>query len=86
MEEKAAREALEVEAESLRADGFTVEVETLTGANPAEGILDFAQKAQVDVVAMATHGRGGVARLVLGSVADKVIRGGNTPVLLHRAG
>jgi hypothetical protein len=36
-------------------------------------------------IAMATHGRGGVARLILGSVADKVIRGGKVPVLLHRA-
>ena len=85
-EETAAREALEKEAASLREEGFTVEVETLTGAHPAEGILEFAERGDVDVVAMATHGRGGVARLVLGSVADKVIRGGNTPVLLHRAG
>jgi nucleotide-binding universal stress UspA family protein len=34
---------------------------------------------------MATRGRGGVSRLVLGSVADKVIRGGTVPVLFHRS-
>jgi nucleotide-binding universal stress UspA family protein len=85
-EEKAARDALEAEASALREEGLTVDVETVTGVSPAEGILDFAEKEGVDLVAMATHGRGGVARLVLGSIADKVIRGGNVPVLLHRAG
>ncbi|MFC1791388.1 universal stress protein [Gemmatimonadota bacterium] len=85
-EEKAARESLEEEAQLLREEGFTVEVRTMKGAHPAEGILEFAEEAGVDLVAMATHGRGGVARLILGSVADKVIRGGTVPVLLHRAG
>jgi len=85
-EELSAREALEKEAAVLREEGFTVDIETVTGVHPAEGILDYAERTDVDIVAMATHGRGGVARLVLGSVADKVIRGGSTPVLLTRAG
>jgi nucleotide-binding universal stress UspA family protein len=84
-EEKSARGALEEEAADLRAHGLTVEIATLPGVPAAEGILEFANENGVDVIAMATHGRGGVARLVLGSVADKVIRGGNFPVLLHRA-
>jgi nucleotide-binding universal stress UspA family protein len=77
---------LEADAESFRHQGIDVSVEIVTGAHPAEGILELAEASEVDVVAMATHGRGGVARLVLGSVADKVIRGGTVPVLLHRAG
>ena len=84
-EEAACREALESEAMALRSTGLMVGIEVITGARPAEGILDYVEEAGVDLVAMATHGRGGVARLVLGSVADKVIRGGTVPVLLHRA-
>jgi len=84
-EERASREALETDAGPLRDQGLEVEVEIMTGATPAEGILGFAEAKNVDAVTMATHGRGGVARLVLGSVADKVIRGGTVPVLLHRA-
>jgi len=85
-EERACREALETDAGPLRAEGLEVGVEIITGAHPAEGILGFAEGEKADVVTMATHGRGGVARLVLGSVADKVIRGGTVPVLLHRSG
>jgi nucleotide-binding universal stress UspA family protein len=84
-EEEAARESLEEEAVSLRGEGLSVEVATRSGVHPADGILGFTEENPVDIIAMATHGRGGVARLVLGSVADKVIRGGNVPVLLHRA-
>jgi nucleotide-binding universal stress UspA family protein len=84
-EEAAAREALESEVVAFREEGMEAELEVLTGAHPADGILEFAEGEGVDLVAMATHGRGGVARLVLGSVADKVVRGGNVPVLLHRA-
>ena len=84
-EEEAARRSLEEEARSLEAEGFQVETRTVTGVHPAEGILDYAEDSKADLIAMATHGRGGVARLLLGSVADKVVRGGNIPVLLHRA-
>lgn len=84
-EETLARRALTEEAEALSAEGIKAEVATVSGIPAAEGILEYAREREVDVIAMATHGRGGVARLILGSVADKVIRGGNTPVLLHRA-
>lgn len=84
-EAKTAREALELEAIPLREEGITVRVEIITGVHPVEGILEYSEAEDVDLVAMATHGRGGVARLILGSVADKVIRGGTVPVLLHRA-
>jgi nucleotide-binding universal stress UspA family protein len=86
VEEQAAvaLETLESEAASLRESGLDVDVEVLSGVHPPDGIIDFARRASVDLVAMATHGRGGVARLILGSVADKVVRGGSFPVLLHR--
>jgi len=84
-EAETAEEALDREAAAFEKEGFEVEVEVRTGAHPAEGILDFVRHSKVDLVAMTTHGRGGVARLILGSVADKVVRGGTVPVLLHRA-
>jgi len=85
LEEAEAREFLEVEASALRNEGHSVATAIASGVHAPDGILDFAERNGVDLVAMATHGRGGVARLILGSVADKVIRGGNIPVLLHRA-
>jgi len=84
-EEALAGKALEEEAIALREGGISVDVVVRPGVHPADGILDYVEENPVDIIAMATHGRGGVARLVLGSVADKVIRGGNVPVLLHRA-
>ena len=51
---------------------------------PAAAILREAAAACCDLVALATHGRHGLARLLLGSVADKIIRGAAVPVLVHR--
>jgi nucleotide-binding universal stress UspA family protein len=54
------------------------------GADPAHSILEAIDRMQAGIVAMATHGRGGLSRLVAGSVAEKVVRGTHTPVLLVR--
>ena len=48
----------------------------------AEAIADFAVGADADLIAMSTHGRGGVRRLLLGSVAEGVLRHATVPVLL----
>ena len=66
----------------LRDGGIKVETRALAGSHPAQGILDFSLQHDVDLIIIATHGRTGVARLVLGSVADKVVRGSHTAVLL----
>ncbi len=50
----------------------------------AEGVIAGVQRAEGDLVVLSTHGRGGLARAVLGSVADKVIRGSVQPVLAIR--
>jgi nucleotide-binding universal stress UspA family protein len=47
-----------------------------------KAIVDFATAGKYDVIAMATHGRGGAARVLLGSVADKVMRSSPVPTLL----
>lgn len=52
--------------------------------SPARAILDTAETGGIDCIALATHGRHGLGRLVLGSVADKVVRGANLAVLVYR--
>ena len=52
----------------------------------AVAILDVARAENVDLIALATHGRSGLSRALLGSVADKVIRGAQVPVLTQRPG
>lgn len=51
---------------------------------PAVGIIEAAQGQKVDLIVMATHGRGGFGRLILGSVTEAVLRGTQTPVLVLR--
>ena len=52
------------------------------GSRPATAILDVAEREQVDLIMLATHGRGGIDRLVLGSVADRVVHHSRCPILL----
>jgi nucleotide-binding universal stress UspA family protein len=55
--------------------------EVFEGA-PAEMILEAAERTGADLIVMSTHGRTGLSRLVYGSVAEAVLRGGRVPVLL----
>jgi nucleotide-binding universal stress UspA family protein len=75
---------LESVAAVLRSRGLAVETQVVVELQTAVGILEFAREKAVDLIAMATHGRTGFSRLVLGSVADKVLRGTTAPVLLYR--
>jgi len=70
----------------LRSDHASLDVrgETCVDEAPARAIVDVARKHQCDLAVMVTHGRG-MSRLVIGSVADKVLRGGPPAVLLSRA-
>ena len=69
----------------LRQQGYTVHTQALEGESPADAILEVAESQKVDTIVMSTHGRGGVARWVYGSVADKVLRHAEVPILLVRA-
>jgi nucleotide-binding universal stress UspA family protein len=63
-----------------------IQASTATWVGPvAESIIDYAEVNEVDLVAMCTHGRTGLARWALGSVADRVLRAGAKPTLLVRA-
>lgn len=68
-------------AERLRSLGLTVETVAREG-EPAETILETARAKRVDLIAMATHGRTGLGRILLGSIADEVMRHSTLPVLL----
>jgi nucleotide-binding universal stress UspA family protein len=80
-------EALEYLKNVGRRMGFNptmVQLEVEMGA-VAETIIDYAHSQPIDLIVMATHGRSGLQRWVYGSVADKVLRGADVPVLLIRA-
>jgi nucleotide-binding universal stress UspA family protein len=51
----------------------------------ADSLVDFTEKNDFDLILIATHGRSGVKRWVRGSIADKVLRASNIPVLMVRA-
>ena len=69
-------------AQRLRGQGLSVQTRSVIDGQPAEAILQETHEA--DVIALATRGRGGIRRMLLGSVADKVLRGGTTPMLVCR--
>jgi len=58
----------------------------MTRGNPADKIVRYAQKNKTDIIIMATHGRSGISRWAMGSVAYKVMRSVKIPICLVRAG
>ncbi|TAK16470.1 MAG: universal stress protein, partial [Rhizorhabdus sp.] len=71
-------------ADRLRGEGVLVETSVWYGA-PALSIIDAAKTQRADLIVMTSHGRSGLGRLILGSVAESVLRGTTTPILLLRA-
>ena len=71
-------------AKRLEDKGIKTEVEVLAG-DPAEEIVSYADKTPCDIIIMASHGRSGVTRWAIGSVADKVFRASRVPILMVRA-
>ncbi len=67
----------------LRDQGIQVKVDVLFG-RPAEEIIEYAERRGLDLVVMSTHGENGIGPWAMGGVAEKVLRGVNTPVLLVR--
>lgn len=73
---------LEKVAAPLREQGLVVVTRVEVDESPGHAILKYG--ASADLIAMETHGRGGLARLFMGSTTDQVIRGKTVPVLVHR--
>ncbi len=64
-----------------------VSINTLVtvGDDPASQILQVSDELKIDLIVISTHGRSGLSRWAFGSVANKILRGGNTPVFMVRA-
>ena len=80
-EKEAVKALAKIQAEIFQ--GFTVSTKVLRANEPVHvEVIHYIQKHSIDMVIMSTHGRTGVKRLVLGSVAERVIRESPTPVLV----
>jgi nucleotide-binding universal stress UspA family protein len=82
--ENAAKSHLEGIARKLTAAGIPVRTAVRRGPTAA-ALLDWEAEETPDLLVMATHGRTGLPRFALGSVADRMVREGTTPVLLVRS-
>jgi len=71
-------------ARKLEARGLRVHTHVLVEERPEDAILSEAKEEHAGVIALETHGRGGISRMLHGSVTDKVIRGASVPILVHR--
>jgi nucleotide-binding universal stress UspA family protein len=69
----------------LKEDGLNVTNIVTSGTDAANEIIELCKKIGIDLVVMSTHGRSGLGRWVFGNVAEKVLRHGETPLLLVHA-
>ena len=83
--EKVSRDKLQALAKT-HLEGVRYEIVTRLNSDPATGILEAAKEVGADLVTMATHGRTGISHLILGSVAEKVVRETVCPVFVSRHG
>ena len=81
-QKEAAEKYLTHLAEELKKSGLMVATEVKIGMQVAAEITDFAKQRRVDLIVMCTHGRSGITRWVLGSVAHKVLIRAETPIFL----
>lgn len=79
-----ARAYLDRVADRLTKGAVRPQTRVVESFHAAAGVLDLVQPSSADWIALSTHGRKGISRLLLGSVADKVIRGSPRPVFVFR--
>ncbi len=84
-QKEAAEKYLMSLGEDLKKRGLRVAATVRTGQQVAVEIIDFAKEVGADLIAMCTHGRSGISRWVMGSVALKVLTRAETPILLIRS-
>ena len=80
---EAARRYLAFVRDEQAASGVPIEILVGEG-HVAAAIIEAAEQQQIDLIAMATHGRSGMQRVVYGSVAEQVLRSSSKPILLVR--
>ena len=84
-QKEAAEKYLANLTEELKKKGLKTTSMVRTGQQVAVEIIDFSKESGVDLIVMCTHGRSGITRWVLGSVALKVLARAETPILLLRS-
>ncbi len=82
--EEEAKDYLEKVAESLRLKGLQVNYIVLQTGLVGDAIVGYAHDQKFDLIAIATHGHGGLGRLLLGSVADYILQKSGLPILVIR--
>lgn len=73
---------VDAQVAELKAGGATVSGRIVVGGRVHEAIVDVAKEDGADIIVMGTHGRTGLARTMIGSVADRVLRHSEVPVLM----
>ncbi len=83
---QAMREVLDARAENLRRAGYAVDIALPTGetGSAADEIVQYVAEHNIDVLAMISHGRRGLSKMLMGSVAEEVLRRVLIPVLIQR--
>jgi nucleotide-binding universal stress UspA family protein len=84
-QKEAAEKYLANLVEELKGKGLKVTATVKTGQQVAVEIIDFAKESGADLIVMCTHGRSGITRWMLGSVALKLLTRGEKPILLIRS-
>lgn len=80
---KEAAAYLEKVAEQLRGSSFTVETGVVVDGHPAAAVVNEVRKCGCDLIALTTRCHSGITRLLVGSVADKILRSASCPVLVY---
>ena len=79
---KAAKKYMEKLEDAAQKAGIKVKLQILKSTSVARDIVTFAKSRKIDLIVMSSHGRTGLDKLILGSVANGVIQRSKTPVLL----
>jgi len=80
--DEACQTYLERAVRAVESTGVSARSALISGDHAAAGILDVAQAEDAEMIVLATHGRSGVGKWLLGSVAEKVVRSAQRPVLI----
>ena len=83
--ERHAQDRLNEIQANLSRDGLTANIKVIHGMTPSQGILHIADEVHADVIVMGSHGRTGLQKLMLGSVAQNVLTQSTLPVLIVKA-
>ena len=81
--ERQAKQYMRKKVREVTSEGIKAEHRVVFG-DPYESIMDICKQEKADLVVMTTHGKSGLKRAILGSVADKIVRDARVPVLAIR--